>query len=268
MGNRIVAGRDFTWPEIHEQRMVIMISESLAREYWGDPAKAIGRRVRGSPRNPWREIVGVVGHERDDGLSRPPTPIVYWPILNESYRWRTMAYVVRSSRARSAELLREIQRAVWSVNGNLPLATIETLDEIEARSMAQTSFVMVMLGIAASVALLLGIVGIYGVISYVVAQRTREIGIRLALGAQVGQVRRIFMRHGVVLTFAGIGVGIVAALALTRVLSAMLFGVAPADPATFVVMSGLLGIVAVVATYVPAVRASRVDPGIALRGDV
>jgi ABC-type antimicrobial peptide transport system permease subunit len=224
--------------------------------------------VRGNDQNPWREIVGVVAHERDDGLTRPPTAIVYWPMLSESYRWRTMAYVVRSSRARTSDFLREIQQAVWSVNPNLPLATVETLDEIQARSMAQTSFVMVMLGIAATVALLLGMVGIYGVIAYAATQRTRETGIRLAIGAQRGDVRRMFLAQGLRLVITGIAGGVAVALALTRMISALLFGVAEVDPITYVGMSVLLGSVALLATYLPARRASRVDPVIALRGDV
>jgi putative ABC transport system permease protein len=268
MGNRLVAGRSFTWSEIFEQRPVIMISETLAREYWSDPARALGRRVRGSSDTPWREIVGVVGDERDDGLNRPATPIVYWPMLSESYRWRTMAYLVRTTRAQTSEFLREARQAVWSVDPNLPLAAVETLDEIQARSMAQTSFVMVMLAISATVALLLGIVGIYGVIAYVATQRTRETGIRLALGAQVGDVRKMFLSHGLRLTAIGVALGIVVALGLTRVMSALLFGVAAADPLTYVGMSATLATVALLATYLPARRASRVDPVIALRGDV
>ncbi len=148
---------------------------------------------------PWREIVGVVGDERDDGLNSPPTAIVYWPMLNESYRWRTMAYAVRSTRVGTPGFLRELEQAVWSVDGNLPLADAQTLQEIQARSMAQTSFALVMLGIAAGVALLIGVVGIYGVIAYAAAQRTREIGVRMALGAQAGDVRRMFLRHGLAL---------------------------------------------------------------------
>jgi putative ABC transport system permease protein len=267
MGNPIVAGRAITWEDIHEERPVVMISAALAREYWKDPANALGKRLRMGPPYPWREVVGVVGDERDDGLNHPATDIVYWPMMSESYRWRTMAYAVRSSRVGTAEFLREIQHAVWSVNANLPLATVETLDEIQARSMAQTSFTMVMLAIAASVALALGIVGIYGVIAYVATQRTRETGIRLALGAQVGDVRRMFLRHGLALTAIGIGLGVVVAVGLTRVMSALLFGVAAVDPMTYVGMSAVLGAVALLATYLPAYRASRVDPVIALRGD-
>jgi predicted permease len=269
MGNRMVAGRSITWSEIHQRRPVIVISETLAREYWKDPSRAIGRRVRAmQAMAPWREIVGVVGDERDDGMHRPPTPIVYWPMLNESYRWRTMAYAVRSTRVGTPGFLRELERAVWSVEPNVPLANVQTLEEIQALSMAQTSFALVMLAIAASVALLIGTIGIYGVIAYAAAQRTREIGVRMALGAQIGDVRKMFLRHGLSLTAAGIALGIVVAIVLTRVMSALLFGVGPMDPMTYAVVSGVLAAIALVATYLPARRASRVHPIIALRADI
>ena len=267
MGIRLVAGRPITWSDVHERRLVAIVSETLAREYWKDPARAIGQRVRSGPDNPWREIVGVTGDERDDGLDRPPTAIVYWPLLNDSYQERTMAYAVRSSRVGAPGFVRELQHAVWSVNPNLPVAAVQTLAEIESRSMAQTSFAMVMLAGAATVALVLGVVGIYGVLAYVAAQRTREIGLRMALGAQAGAVRRQFLRHGLVLTGAGIAVGVVASLALTRVLSALLFGVGPMDPLTYAAMSAALAAVAVLATWIPARRASRIDPVVALRAE-
>ena len=267
MGNRLVAGRSITWTEIHERRPVIVISETLAREYWDEPSRALGKRVRTGSRNPWREIVGVVGDERDDGLNQPATAIVYWPLLNDSYEWRTMAYAVRSTRAGTASFLREVQQAVWSVNSNLPLAAVQTLDEIQANSMAQTSFAMAMLGIAASVALLLGVVGIYGAIAYIATERTREIGIRMALGAQIGDVRTLFLRQGIWLTATGIALGIGVALVLTRVMSALLFGVGPADPTTYAVVSGALAAVALLAAYLPAHRASHVDPVVALRAE-
>jgi len=268
MGNRLVAGRSITWTEILQQRPVIVISAPLAREYWRDPANAIGKRVRGNSRTPWREIVGVVGDERDDGLNRPATAIVYWPMLNEIYGWRTMAYAVRSKRVGTPGFLRELEQAVWSVNANLPLAAVQTLVDIQARSMAQTSFALVMLGIAACVALLIGVVGIYAVVAYAASQRTREIGVRMALGAQIGDVLKMFLRHGLSLTAAGIALGIGVAVVLTRVMSAFLFGVGPTDPITFAVVSAALAAVALLATYLPARRASRVDPILALRADV
>ncbi len=267
MGIPVVAGRSTTWAEIYERRPVVVVSEAIAREYWTEPRRAVGKRVRGQPSGAWYEIVGVVGAEHDDGLNRPATAIVYWPMLSDAYRSRTMAYAVRSSRVGGVGFLPELQRAVWSVNPNLPLAAVQTLDEIQANSMVQTSFSMVMLAIAAAVAVVLGVVGIYGVVAYIAAQRTREIGIRLALGAQVSDVRRLFLRHGLWLTGAGLGIGIAAALALSRVMSALLFGVSSADPMTFAAVAATLGAVALLATYLPARSAARVDPIAALRTD-
>jgi putative ABC transport system permease protein len=269
MGNRLVAGRSITWTDIYERRMVIVISETLAREYWKDPSQALGKRVRCcNPKMPWREIVGVAGDERDDGLNHPATAIVYWPMVSESYSWRTMAYAVRSNRVGTPGFLRELEQAVWSVNPNLPLSTVQTLEEIQASSMSQTSFILVMLAIAATVALLIGVVGIYGVIAYTATQRTREIGVRMALGAQIGDVRKMFLRHGLVLTAAGIVCGIAVALVLTRVMSTFLFGVGPMDPITYAGVSLAVAAVALLAIYIPARRAARVDPIVALRADV
>jgi putative ABC transport system permease protein len=268
LGNRLVAGRSITWNDIYAERPVVIISEPLAREYWGEPEKALGKRIRGSSsRFPWREIIGVSGNERDDGLTQPPTPIVYWPMLNESYRWRTMAYAVRSTRVGAPGFVRELEQAVWSVNPNLPLATVQTLEEIRVSSMTQTSFALVMLGIAASVALLIGMVGIYGVVAYAASRRTREIGVRMALGAQIGDVRKLFLRHGLWLTTIGIAIGVGIALILTRVMSAFLFGVGPMDPITYAAVSAVLAGMTLVATYLPAHRAARVDPVVALRAE-
>jgi putative ABC transport system permease protein len=274
MGNHIVAGRALTWEDSAELRHVVMISERLAREYWKDPRQAIGKRLRQSEKNPWKEIVGVVGNERDDGVHRPAPTTVYWPLQVKNF-WtserrmeRGVAYVVRSPRTNSPTLMKELQQAVWSANSNLPLANTRTLDQIRASSMAQTSFALAMLGIAAGVALLLGIVGIYGVIAYIAAQRTREIGIRMALGAQTGDVSRLFVRHGLWLTGAGVALGVLAAVGLTRLMSSLLFGVSPMDPATYAAVSVALGAVALLATYLPARRAARIDPIVALRSDV
>lgn len=266
MGNPLVAGRTITWTDIYQSRPVVVISDRLAREYWGSASSAIGKRVRGFAPT-WYEIIGVSGNERDDGLNQPSTAIVYWPLLNDVYQRRNMAYAVRSSRVGSPGFLRQLQQAVWSVNPHLPLANVLTLEEIQADSMAQTSFAMVMLAIAASVALLLGVVGIYGVIAYIATQRTREIGIRIALGAQTGHVRWLFLRHGFLLTGAGIAIGIGASLAVTRVMSVLLFGVSSIDPVTYAVGSAGLAGVALLATWIPARRASRADPVAALRAD-
>jgi putative ABC transport system permease protein len=273
MGNPIIAGRDMTWADVHNRRPYAIVSENLARELFGEPQAALGRRIRQTPSNPWREVIGVVGNDFDDGVTRPATTTVYWPLLQEDF-WdvpvraqRSMAYAIRTERLRDPGFLKEVQQAVWSVNPNLPLANVETLEEIYDESMAQTSFMLVILGIASGVTLLLGVVGIYGVIAYVVAQRRREVGIRMALGAAAGEVQTLFVRHGLMITGIGLVLGAGAAAALSRVLGALLFNVSPLDPLTYGAGIVALGIVAVLATWIPARQATRVDPAIALRGE-
>ncbi|HOC17201.1 MAG TPA: ABC transporter permease [Vicinamibacterales bacterium] len=272
MGNELVAGRRFTWNDVYGMARVTMVSEAFAREYWKSPSDALGKRIKQGPDQPWREIVGVVGDERDDGMARPPTPIVYWPMLlqwwqHEKWTPRGMAVAVRSATSGSPALLEQVQKAVWAVNPALPLANVSTLSAIQAESIAQTSFALVMLAIAAAVALALGVVGIYGVIAYMATQRTREIGIRMALGAEPGTVSRLFVRHGLVLTGFGVTLGIAAAASLTRLMAALLFGVSAWDPLTYVVVSAGLGGIALLASYLPAWRASRLNPIVALRAN-
>jgi putative ABC transport system permease protein len=263
MGNPVVAGRSLTWTEIHQQASIAIVSENFAREYWGEPANAVGKRIGGVP-GEWFEIVGVVGNERSNGLNQPPPPTVYLP-LGGQFVNRNMSFVVRSSRVGASGFLRELQQAVSSINRIVPLGNVRTLDELMARSMAQTSFAMVMLTIAAGVALLLAVVGLYGVVSYIAAERTHEIGIRMALGAQRSDVLGLFIRHGLVLTLTGVVLGIGVAVLVTPVMSALLYGVGPTDPMTYAGVSiGLAG-VTLLATYLPARRASGVEPVIALR---
>jgi len=274
LGARLVAGRTLTWADSLTQAPVVAISESLAREYWKDPAAALGRRIRNRPDAAWQTIVGVIGDERDEGLAKPATPIVYWPLVipkfwnEETNVQRSVSYVLRTERAKSPTLLKEIQQAVWSVNGGLPVANVRTMSEIMSASMAQTSFALIMLAIAAAVALLLGIVGIWGVIAYIAAQRTKEIGIRMALGAATRDVTGLFLRQGLVLAGIGIAIGLVVAGAATRVMSTLLFGVGRLDPVTYVGVALGLGLTALLASYVPAARAARVDPAEALRREV
>jgi predicted permease len=273
MGNRLVAGRTLDWNDAYTKAHVAVISENMAREFWKEPALALGRRIRSGPLSPWRTVVGVVGNERDDGVTKPAATIVYWPVVVEQL-WtegtsvqRNLAYAIRSERSGSPTLLKEVQQAVWAVNPNLPVANVQTLEEIQAETMAQTSFALVMLSIAAGVALLLGVVGIYGVISYIAAQRTREIGIRMALGAAQRDVSGLFLRHGLVLSGIGIALGAAGSAGLTRLMASMLFGVNPLDWVTYVSVAVGLGATALLASYLPAARAARLDPSVALRAD-
>jgi predicted permease len=273
MGDPILAGRDLTWKDVHDAAPVALISDNFAREYWGGRAAAVGKRIRESTNGPWREIVGVVGDERSDGVSKPAPTTVYWPMLMKDF-WgnkirigRSMNFAIRSSRAGSASLIKDIQRAVWSVNADLPLDLVRTQDDLYRKSMARTSFTLVMLAFAGGMALLLGVVGIYGVIAYSVSQRTREIGIRMALGARQEELARMFVRHGLILTGIGLACGLIAAGALTRLMTSLLFEVSALDPLTYVAVSvGLVG-AAALASYLPSRRAAAVDPTEALRAE-
>lgn len=272
IGTKLVAGRRFEWGEVFSFRPVAVINARLAREYWPNPGDAVGKRIRTSTQSPWREVIGVVADERD-GLEEEAPPMMYYPYIIRDFfgggisSQPVLTYVVRSSRTGSESLLREIRQVIASVDRNIPVARVRTLATIADESMAGTSFVLVMLGLAAGVSLLLGLIGIYGVISYITAQRTREVGIRMALGAQPTQVAGLFLRHGLRLTVAGIVFGVAGALGLTRMMGSLLFGVSPTDPLTYAAVSGILAAVALLAGYLPSRRAARVNPVQALRGE-
>jgi predicted permease len=273
-GTRLIAGRDYTWTDFFDSRPVVMISENLARELWGTPSAALGKRIHTLPGSPWREVIGVVQDVYENGVHAPAPPAVYWPATGESpYRpavpnvTRTVAFVIRSSQAGTEGLLTQVRQAVWSVNASLPLASVRTMQEVYDQSMARTSFTLVMLAIAGAMALVLGVVGIYGVISYAVSQRTREIGIRLALGVQPGELKTMFVRHGLTLACVGVVIGLAAATGLTRLMSSLLFGISPLDPMTYVAVPVFLVIAAILASYLPARRAAAMDPVEALRAE-
>ncbi|HEV2491041.1 MAG TPA: ABC transporter permease [Candidatus Acidoferrales bacterium] len=271
VGTPLLAGRDFTWTDTFSRAPVAMVSERMAREYWGSPEAALGKQIRVSTKDDWRQVVGVVANVHDDGMSQPATTAVYWPMLMNHFEsdpvqvQSSVTFAVRTPRAGSTGLMEEIQKAVWSVNSNLPIASVHTLDYYYTQSMARTSFTLVMLALAGGMALLLGVVGLYGVIAYSVSQRTREIGIRMALGAQQPSLIGMFVRHGMWLAGAGVICGAVAAIAVMRLLSSLLFGVSPLDPVTYVaVLVSLVG-TAALASYLPSRRAAVVDPVEALR---
>jgi predicted permease len=269
-GTRIVAGRELTWTEVYGLRPVVMVSENLAREMWGTPSAAVGKRLREFPSTPWYEVIGVVQDVRENGVQEKAPEIVYWSTLQGTspkteYAWRTMTFAIRSDRAGTQAFLNELHQAVWSVNSNLPLASVRTMQEVYDKSVARTSFTLVMLGIAGAMAMALGMIGIYGVISYTVSQRRREVGIRLALGAQRGDVMQMLLRQGAKTALVGVAIGIAAALGLTELMSGLLFGVSAQDPMTFAAVAALLMSVALLASYIPARRAMLVDPVVALR---
>jgi predicted permease len=272
MGTPLVTGRDLTWTDVYETRAVALISESLARREWGSPGQALGTRVRGgSAQDIWREIVGVVGDVHNSGVSEPAGGIVYLPALvarglnQPPAAARSVAYVIRSSRAGTPGLLAEAQRAVWAVNPDLPLADVRTMGDYYRHSLGRTSFTLTMLAVAGAMALLLGVIGVYGVVSYAVSQRTLEVGIRMALGAERQQIRGMFVRQGLMLTAFGVLAGFGAAVALARWMSTLLFGISPLDPVAYAAGAAALVGAAALASYLPSRRATQVDPAVALR---
>jgi predicted permease len=271
MGIPLLAGRDMSWTDTFNSVPVALISENFAREYWGSPAAALGKRLRIRDVDDWREIIGVVGNVRDDAIDKPSRTDVYWPIFMQHFEsqptlvQRSPIFIVRSPLAGAESLLSQIRQAVWSVDANLPLAGVYTMNHYYKASMARASFTLVMLGIAGAMALILGAVGLYGVIAYSVSQRTREIGIRVALGAERKHVLSLVLNEGLLVVAGGLAIGLAASLILTRFLASLLFGVSPTDPLTFAAVAVLLAAVALLACYVPARRAMRVDPMLALR---
>jgi hypothetical protein len=278
MGASLIAGRDITWTDTYGLHPVAMVSENLARELWSEASNAIGKRIRPYPKGPWREVVGVVSDMRDDGLHEKASATAYWPLTlaefsplpedaGRNFVQRNATYIVRSGRTGSGGFVDELAKATWSINPNLPLASVRTLQDIYDASLARTSFTLVMLAVAGGMALLVGVAGIYGVMSYSASQRTREIGIRVALGAQARTVTAMFLSHGLMLAGIGVAIGLAAALGIMRLMSSLLFEVNPVDPMTYAAVSMMLMAAAALASYVPALRASAVDPLEALRAE-
>ena len=263
LGTPLIAGREYTWADIHGTRRVIIISDNFAREYWGSAQAAIGKQIRSNPNDPWSEIVGVAADIRHDGVDRPAPTTVYWPIRENT----SMVYLVRSSRTGTEALTNELRQAVWAVNGSMPVTEVRTMKEVYDRSMARTGFTLTLLAISGGMALVLAAVGIYAVISYNVAQKTREIGIRMALGAQQSSLKLLFVGRGLLWTGIGAVAGLAAAAALSRLMKSLLFGIEPVDPLTYAAVVLGLMTAAAVASYLPARRITLIDPSEALRAE-
>jgi putative ABC transport system permease protein len=265
MGIPLLAGRDFNDREAVTPSHVVIVNQSLAARYFPGESP-IGKRITvgmgGLPEKYPSQIVGVVGDVKHEGLNTTPGAMVYWPHPELPLPFTT--FVVRTI-ANPLAMVDAIRQQIRQLDPALPVSDIVTMEARMSDSIAQTRFSTLLLGIFAVVAIVLASVGIYGVTSYAVTSRRHEIGIRMAIGAQPGEVERMFIRQGMKFTLAGLCVGLLASYGLTRLMQGLLFGVTPHDPLTFVSMTGLLTIVALIACYVPARRATRMDPLIALR---
>jgi putative ABC transport system permease protein len=273
MGIPVQAGRELTWDDTRERRPVVVVSEGLAREYWGSAVAALGRRVRLDPKDPWHEIVGVAGDVHEAGLQEPPPPMVYVAMATEGLEglgaWvrRSMTYVVRTAGPDPTVVLPGVRRVVASLKPDVPVTEARTLGDLVAKSVARTTFMLTMLTIGAAVAVILGTVGVYGVVAHVFERRTREIGVRMALGADGLDVAWLVVKNAGGIAGPGVAVGLASAFGLSRMLTSLLFEVRPVDAATYLGASGLVILTVLLASYLPARRAASVDTVEALRAE-
>ena len=263
MGIPLLRGRTFAWADNEGSLPVAIISESAARQYWPDE-DAMGKRVKLEDGSApvWRQVIGIVGDVRQDSVVEAARPEVYAPLLQAPVPY--MALIVRT-RTQPAALTAAVRQAVMAVDKDQPLFQVEIMQQVVDDSVAGRRFQMSLLAVFATIALGLAAIGIYGLMSYTVNQRTHEIGIRMALGAKRGEILHLVVRHGMMLAIVGVVLGTVGALLLTRFLSSMLYGVGANDPTTLLSVATLLIGVAALASYIPARRATRVDPMVALR---
>jgi putative ABC transport system permease protein len=261
MGMRLIAGREFTEYDNENAARVVIISEATSRRHFPND-NPIGKRIGNGRPDGWREIVGVTADVKHFGLNQDARVSMFFPHRQQPSR--RMVIVARTT-ADPMSLSSALRGAVAAMDKNLAVSNISPMEEITAQSIGQERFTLLLLGIFSALALLLAVAGIYGVMSYAVAQRTHEIGVRLTLGAQTRDVLRLVVTQGMTLVLAGAGIGLAAALALTRFIRGLLFGVSATDPITYVGVAAMLALVALIACYVPARRASKVDPMVALR---
>ena len=262
----LIAGRDVSWSDTPGTQQVVVINQSMARTYWPneDP---LGKRINeGSPdeHTPWLQVVGVIGDLREFDVASRPRPTMYFSVSQFEGNGLLRDWVVRSA-GNPVSVSSEVRDAIWSIDKDLPISRMRTMSQVRSASVAAQAFNVLLLGLFAGLALTLATVGLYGVTAYSVAQRTREIGIRVALGAQHQDVLSLVLRQGTTLALGGVTIGVVAALGLTRLMTGLLYGVPANDPLTFAGVAILLLLVALAASYVPARRAMRVDPMVALR---
>jgi putative ABC transport system permease protein len=258
---QLLKGRVFTEGDAHDLPPVIIINEAMARQYWLNE-DAIGRRIYFGLTRSRPEIVGVIKDVRRAALDAEPKPEMYFPFAQLP---STDAMLAVRTDGDPLSLVAAVRSEVQAIDKDQPVVLIHTMEELVAESASQRRFNMLLLAVFAGVALLLAAVGIYGVMSYSVEQRTHEIGLRMALGAQTGDVLRLLLGQGMKLVVLGVLIGLAAASAMTRLISSLLFGISATDPVTYVAITLLLAAVALLACYIPARRAARVDPVVTLR---
>jgi putative ABC transport system permease protein len=263
----IRAGRDFLPTEREGQPLVAVVNEAFVREHLPGQ-NPIGSRIdwiRDPDPHQWMTIVGVVADVKHSGLNQPVDPAVYSPFSQNDEAWRRWMTLVIKTRAPIAGLVEDVKKQVWNMDSQIPVSDIQSMDDLLAVSVAQERFNVLLLGIFAALAVALAGVGIYGMMAYRVNQRTHEIGVYIALGAQHRDVLRLVMKDGAKLALLGIALGLAGAIALTRVMVSLLFEVNPTDPATLIGVALLLAAVALLACYLPARRALSIHPMTALR---
>ncbi|MGE0129992.1 MAG: ABC transporter permease [Blastocatellales bacterium] len=267
IGIPLLRGRSFTPQDTADAQAVVVINRTMAERFW-PTQEALGKRFKvgaSDGQNPWMVVVGVVGDVRQSSLDQALKPEMYVSHLQDRRFFAMPRDLVVRTTGDPISMAAAVRAEIWKLDKDLPLFRVRTMEQILSESVAAQRFNMLLLTVFAALALLLAAIGIYGLMSYATAQRTHEIGIRLALGARASDVLRLVMRQGVILTISGVAVGLAGAFALTRVMTGLLFGVSATDPLIFTLIASLLTLVALLACYLPARRAAKVDPMVALR---